>query len=252
VYAYIDESGDPGTGGRGSQWLIVGCAVVADNERQRVEDTVKALAQRMSSGRPLHFNRMGHEKKKASYGQLVGLGWEGIIAISDTTKPLPKKLRDPQTHYNDVLREVVRRVLWWADERGETPRIVIDRRLGRFNLQAFKAYLAAVDQDADAYTDWTKLDLDLVIDAEPDDEWCLCVADGLAHATYKMLEPDEWGNREGTYFNMCIGRLWGGLRKNVLGHYQHQREKNLLSNGIILLPEPEIPRFLRREFSWLR
>ena len=31
MIAYIDESGDEGTDGKGSRWLILGCAMVSDS-----------------------------------------------------------------------------------------------------------------------------------------------------------------------------------------------------------------------------
>lgn len=251
VYAFIDESGDPASGGRGSQWLVIGCAMVSDDHRQLADRTLRELAHRMSPGSALHFKRLTHEKKRASYSTIAQLPWWGVVAIADTTRPLPRRLRDPGTLYNDILREVVRRVLWHADETGEVPHIVIDRRLGRFNLDAFRSYLDGTSREDDAYTNWDRLDLVRLSDAEPEDEPCLCIPDGLAHAVFKKLEPNEYGDREDTYFNTCAGRLWGGPVKDVLGHYEHQRDRHLLGNGVVLFPEAEVPYYLRRGFGWL-
>jgi hypothetical protein len=249
VFAFVDESGDPGTGGRGSRWLAIACAIVPDAERKtEVEALLQEVANRAAGGRPLHFTRMSHDNKRAAYSRLNTAEWLGIIALSDTTKPLPRRLLNPSDHYNDVLTEVLRRILWRAQELDEVPDVFIDRREGRFDLNLFKAHLAEINTDEDPYTDWTRLDLERIRTAEPADEWCLCLADGLAHAAHKALEPNSWAGPELTYLELCRQRLWRRDRSG--GRYGLPEAAPLIGNGLVLMPAAEVWELIR-EHRWL-
>lgn len=224
--------------------MAVACAIVKSGSKDRIDKQIRDLADQVSSGKPIHFNKLSHQNKKACYERLPGYG--GVVALSDTTKPTPKRLLDSITHYNDVLKEVVRRVLWQAALWEESPTIFIDRREGRFDLERFKAYMAQVDRDDDPYTDWTWFDPDKVFTAEPDEEPCLCLADGLAHAAFSALEPNDWSGSERTYLDMCWSRLW----RPQPFKQPNKNWRKLLGNGLILLPEAETWDFIH-EFPWL-
>jgi hypothetical protein len=252
VYAYIDESGDPGTEG-GTRWLAVACAIVKEGAKANFEQQIVEIEGLISNGRPLHFAKMNHEKKKMCYQRLMGYG--GVVALSDTTKPLPKRLRGAAEHYNYVLTEVLRRVLWQAEVWEEKPKIIIDRREGRFNLEGFKNHLSNFDRDDDPYTNWDWLDLDKLSDAEPDDEPCLCLADGLAHAARTALVPNVWGDTERAYLDLCLPSLWRPAVSNSKltkfpEPYTQPPWRKLLGHGLILLPEAETWNFIQ-EYPWL-
>lgn len=243
VYAYIDESGDEGIG-QGTRWLIGGCAVVDDRWKERVEDILFALSVKVSGERPLHFIDLRDDRKLACYQHIVNAGWLGVVAIADTGALFPKSLNRPRALYYEVLKQIIRRVLWRAADVAKRPEIIIDERHRRFDLDGFKAYLAAIDREEDPQTDWSLLDLDRVRTAKADQEPCISLADGLAHATWKAIEPNDFVGPNRTYYNLCRNRLWNRPLKPDQRHV-HGND-GVLDNGVILLPSSDMVRLLRQ------
>jgi hypothetical protein len=250
MYAFIDEAGDPGIG-RGTDWLLAGCAIVDERWKERLEDILFALSAKITGGNPIHFRNLSHGNKKGCYQRIVELPWWGIVAITDTNALFPKRLSNSKTLYYEVLTQVIRRVLWRASEFGEVPDIVIDARHRRFDLDGFRAYLRDVDRDNDPKTNWDILDINKVAMAEPDEEWCLGLADGLVHALHKMLEPHDFAGPEQSYFSLCWEKLWKGNEEITNAHQwaQHRLPGLRLDNGVILLPEGDLARLLLK-FPW--
>jgi hypothetical protein len=84
---YMDGSGDPGTGERGSRWLTFGCALApasADADLRRAIQ--KAVDQCGATKRGyLHFRDMKHHDKLGALGILQGALWSAVLLSSDTT-----------------------------------------------------------------------------------------------------------------------------------------------------------------------
>jgi hypothetical protein len=88
LFAYIDDSGDEGTQGRGSRWLVFGCAMVSDNELAATRQVAQAACAALGGRRPrwIHFKDMSHDDKHGVIEILKKGAWEGVIVASDTTQ----------------------------------------------------------------------------------------------------------------------------------------------------------------------
>ena len=70
---------------------------------------------------------------------------------------------------------------------------------------------------------------------------CLCIADGLAHAAYKALEPHRtWHIFETAYIEGFKPALWKGP----------PGEENLFEWGFVLMPTSAFDNFVK-EYPWL-
>ena len=68
----------------------------------------------------------------------------------------------------------------------------------------------------------------------------LDIADGLAHAAFRALEPNrKWGHYEPAYLNIVAPSLWKG-----------PSDAGLEGGGLTLLPT-ELARDFREEYHWL-
>ena len=68
MIAYIDESGDERTDGRGSRWLILGCAMVSDSVLVATRDNVRLASTLVRRNNPknLHFKDLSHDDRRGA------------------------------------------------------------------------------------------------------------------------------------------------------------------------------------------
>jgi hypothetical protein len=232
--AYIDESGDEGTGGRGSRWLVFGCAMASASELPLLASTVDAasaiLGHRSGRGRRrIHFRRLAHHDKRGVLKFLAIADWLAIIVASDTTSITPGSyLVRPEYQYNYALRYVIERVSQRAEEIREAASIYIDSRRN-FDLQRFRTYMILLKNRGAPRIRWQYVDPGRIYTATHAQRPNLALADGLAHAGFKALEPDEWwGHNELAYLDEVKGRLWRGpAAANRIHDY-----------GFVLMPTP--------------
>jgi hypothetical protein len=103
LIAFIDESGDEGTDGKGSRWLILGCAMVSDASLDLVRNSVNVacalVGRRHSKG--LHFKDLSHDDRRGIISEIISAPWYGTIVASDTTRVLPDSyLKIPTYQFN--------------------------------------------------------------------------------------------------------------------------------------------------------
>lgn len=234
---YIDESGDPGTRGAGTRWLLFGAVVLRDNDVEQVSSVLDTVSGLVSDGKRLHFSDMkSHISKKGAYKYLSYMDWTGIVVASDTTMARNDKgLGEPTKAFNYPLRYLLMRISWLAKLRGEVPDIYFDDRHYRFNLPAFKDYMARFR--GDGAFEWDYLDMDRFSLAKSDTQPPICLADGLAHAAFNALQPDRHGNHEMSYLDFWKARLW-------------RRPGAITRNGFAMLPLSEAATF-KAEYPWL-
>ena len=238
MYAYIDESGDPGTNRKGSRWLVFGCVMVADSDVSKMEPDVQAVRNQANpqSGKHLHFRDLPHDDKVGALNLMAGMPWTGVIVASDTTRT---RIADPQLLYDITAMHAVERVLAYANELNESANIYFERsRVLKINQLRSLARLMV-----------TARNLSLVPGIMPSyqleelrkgDAHGLDIADGLAHAAFRALEPNQkWGHFEPAYLNILKPRLWRG-------------PANADSEGWGLALAPtELAGDFREEYPWL-
>ena len=244
MYAYIDESGDLGTNGKGSRWLVFGCVMAADGNIAEVQSAVQSVRNRANpqSGKYIHFRDLSHDDKVGALNLMADIPWTGVIVASDsTTTPIS----DPQLFYDVTSVQVIERVLNYAGELEETANIYFE--------SSQSLHLEVVDSlISGKYTaQWTRTGeqpetnsqnvADYQIrEMRKGDAHGLDIADGLAHAAFRALEPNrKWGHFEPTYLNILTPKLW-----------RSPSNAGLEGWGLTLTPG-ELSAGFRKEYPWL-
>ena len=213
MIAYIDESGDEGTDGKGSRWLILGCAMVAESSIDAMRNTVKiacALVNRRNT-KTLHFRDLNHDDKRGVISVIASGPWHGTIVASDTTNVrADSHLRNPTYQFNYAARYVIERISAMATLLQEPTTIYFEARRN-FNLEKFRTYIQLLISRGDPRIDSKWISSQRIYTMGKGVDECLCIADGLANAGYKALEPHRtWQSCESTYLEGFKPSLWKG------------------------------------------
>ena len=242
--AYIDESGDEGTIDKGSRWLLFGCAMVADADVDATRGVVQlasTVAKNKRDPKALHFKDMPHDDKRGIISIITDGPWVGTIVASDTTKAYPGSwLAKPTYQYNYAARFVIERISKRATALKEPATIYFENRRN-FDLEAFRNYIDLLleRKDPRLNAEWISPERIHVMNKGIDE--CLCIADGLANAAYKALEPHRtWGSFETAYLEGFKLSLWRGP----------PGETNLYEWGFVLMPTSTFEVFVK-EYPWI-
>ena len=139
MIAYIDESGDEGTDGKGSRWLILGCAMVSDSTLVATRDNVRLASTLVRRDNPknLHFKDLSHDDRLGAISVIKGGPSHGTIVVSDTTKiQQGSLLHKPIYQFNYAARYVVERVSKMATVLQEPATVYFETRRN-FDLHHF-------------------------------------------------------------------------------------------------------------------
>ena len=238
--AYIDESGDPGASG--SRWLALGCVMLADGEAPAVEAAV--LRAREIIGGPslpnLHFRDLNHDDKVGALNMLAAEPWTGVVVAFDKSKIIPgSRLSEPRSLYNYAARFLIERVADYAESVQEPAHIRFERNRV-FDLAKFAGYIARLRDRDDANSNWKFINPELMQDIRKGEAPELEIADGIAHAAFRALEPHrKWRHIEPAYLNILLPKL---LRSASNGQ--------LVGQGLVILP-PDNVNSVREEYAWI-
>ena len=243
MIAYIDESGDEGTDGKGSRWLVLGCAMVSDAALDTARTTVRlacTLAKR-SNAKTLHFKDLSHDDRRGIISVIASGPWQGVIVASDTTKIQEGSyLHKPSYQFNYAARYVVERISAMASELQEPATIYFEIRRN-FNLSSFRSYIQLLLSQGEPRLNSQWISPQRIHTMEKGVDECLCIADGLANAGYKALEPHRtWGSCEIAYLEEFAPSLW----KGPIDH------ENVYEWGFVLMPTTLFGMFTR-EYPWI-
>jgi hypothetical protein len=113
---------------------------------------------------------------------------------------------------------------------------------GRFNVGEFIGYMRKLQARDDPRITWSRFDPGSIVTRRKREEPLLCIADGLAHAGFKALEPDRrWGQCETAYL---LGTVRDQLWQGPAG------DRSLRKYGFVLMPTNERGAF-QKEYTWL-
>ena len=242
--AYIDESGAPGTKRRGSRWLVFGCVMVADGDVQEMQSGVQDVRNRLNPQRAsyIHFKNISHDDKVGALNLMATMPWTGIVVASDTTKT---PISDPRLFYDVTAVYVVERALAYARELREDASIYFEDS-GNFQVQELESLVQLASRFQTALTrgqpetsshSTEPYDIRGIVKG---DAHGLDIADGLAHASFRALEPNrKWGHFEPAYLNILSPRLWKGASETGLEGW-----------GLNLIPTEMAGNF-REEYPWI-
>lgn len=243
--AYIDESGDPGTRGSGSRWLALGCAMLAEGEVPAVESAVLRVRDMIAEGdrkaeRNLHFKKLPHDDKVGALNLLAAEPWTGVVVAFDKSEILlGSRLNEPRSLYNYAARFLIERVADYAARVREPAHIHFERSRV-FDLDEFTGYIDHLKGQDDADADLRLISTELIRVIQKGEAPELEIADGVAHAAFRALEPHrKWGHLEPGYMRIVMPKLLRGKTHGRIG-----------GNGLVLMPTENLEAF-RDEYSWL-
>ena len=241
----VDESGDAGTGGKGTRWLVL-AAIAETGEPGELSAAVEEIRHRLglSSAAALHFSRIRRASDRyGAYLALARAPFSAVVVAADSHATYPDSgLNEPAVYYRHALKFVLERASQLAAAQERMLEFVIEEA-GHFSLPEFHDYLRRIRMSASSRdrTDWDVVDIDLIRTARKDEDLLLGVADGVAHAFFRALEPmPAWESAMPIYGDMLQPHLWRGPTGD-----------RVLGNGFTLLPT-RVQDSRLREMAYLR
>ena len=228
--AVIDESGDAGTGGKGTRWLVI--ALVLDEgepgELAALLDRIKA--EHAKTKQALHFTEMRNVRRKLdAYQQLAEAPITSIVVAIDTWSIQPD-------HLYARPRQLYRYGVLLALERASEIAAASSRKLAvtmeNSPLSDERELRSALqDPSLERRRSWPRMKWDAVEAAEiksatKSEEARIGAADAVAHAYFRALEPEFQDDLTAAmYADLLHPRLWRGPRDDRIGR-----------NGLVFVP----------------
>ena len=130
LHAYIDESGDEGTGEKSSKWLVLGALIVQENEIPGAKAYLQKGVEGVWKGRKppthVHFQKVPtHGQRKALLHMLKGLNFTACTVAAkkrDFSGEILKGLKCPRM-YNYLAKHLIERISWFGRDRNESVRL---------------------------------------------------------------------------------------------------------------------------------
>lgn len=224
---YIDESGDAGTAGNGTRWLVFGGATCLQADKDALESLVQELCGKI--GRSIHCNELTHRDLRGISETLgrASSPWQGLVVASDTTALLPNSgLQEPQKQYNYALGYMLQRVSQIAYWAKEDVTVYIEMRRPS-NSKSMWKYLQIMKTYHSHRFHWKHFSYNRIHFVGKGSHVGLGVADVLAHAALKAIEPDErWGHVEPVYLSALEPKLYRSSLDRLSGF------------GVTVMPTP--------------
>jgi hypothetical protein len=245
VLAYIDESGDEGTLGNGSRWLVFGCVMVPDTGAT----TTRAVAQSAciaigtpSSPKWVHFDDLDHDGRHVCLEIFDEAPWDAVIVASDTTSVRAGSiLYKPVIQYRYPAMYTVERISARAVELGEQATIYFEHR-NAFDLIAFRDYVRRVLSNGSSRLDARVIDPARIHLMPKGNDPILCIADAVAFAGSRVLNGHrKWRRYEPSYFGVVEPRLWRGPTGR----------ENVHAWGLVLMPTDQWGGRFAKEYPWI-
>ena len=228
--AVIDESGDAGTGGKGTRWLVI--ALVLDEGEPGELATLlhRIKAEHAKAKQALHFTEMRNVRRKLdAYQQLAEAPITAIVVAIDTWS----------IHLDHIYarsRQLYRYGMMLALERASEIAAASSRRLvvtvESSSLSDIRELRQALQGPSlERRASWPRMRWDAIGAAEiksatKSEEPKISVADAVAHAYFRALEPAFQGDLTAAmYADLLHPRLWRGPRDQRIGR-----------NGLVFVP----------------
>lgn len=241
MYAYIDESGDEGIGGKGTKWFII-TALIADQEgATALGYTYHRIKQRidLATDRVLHWAELSHPRKKAVVEELASNNFSICSVLVDTqhqdiinTNP---KLSGGRLYFY-AFRRLVERITWYCDDLGHKVRLYPENKAG-IKYEELNGYLNYIQSQPDC-----EIRKGCILGAKPkakSQSNLIQLADCVCGTVQNAVEH-KYGVIEDSYLLTLKDKLY-------------RRSDKLFGYGIKFMPHKSklIPELLTGTYKWL-
>lgn len=241
---YIDESGDdgmenfraPGRDGGASKWLVIGCCIVRasrDLDLVQLRDDIKKECKPGSNKREIHFKDFNHAQRRRACQILSekALRFSCVLGLKDATEAQAFKEKNQLYFY--LTRFLIERVSWFCRDyrtqvkEGDGRAKIVFSRRGGMSYPDFQEYLRNLKENHETQIHWPVIDIEGVEAADHSRLAALQIADCGVSAVASAIEPDKFGNVEGSYISELSGNIYS-------------RNGNYLSYGLKSLPNLDL------------
>jgi len=241
MYAYIDESGDDGTGGKGTKWFVITALIASQEEATALGYAYHRIKQRINldADKVLHWSELSHPRKKAVVEELANNDFSICSVLADTqhqdivsTSPNLKGKR----LYFYTFRRLVERITWYCDDKGYKVRIYAENK-GGIKYGELNGYLNYIQSQPDC-----EIRKGCILGVKPKAKTqsnLVQLADCVCGAVYNAVEY-KYGVIEDSYLLMLKDKLY-------------RRDGKVFGYGIKFMPYKSklIPQLLSGTYKWL-
>ena len=220
--AVIDESGDAGTGGKGTRWLVIALVLDEGGPGELAALLQRIKAEHAKAKQALHFTEMRNVRRKLdAYRQLAEAPMSVIIVAIDTWAiPPGHVLARPRQLYLYGVTLALERASEAAAASSKQLSLAIERSS---SLGADETLARINDPSPERRRAWPRMQWDAIRSAEiksvgKGDDMRLSAADAAAHAYFRALEPAYRADLTAAmYADLLHPRLWRGLDGGQIG-----------------------------------
>lgn len=241
MYAYIDESGDEGIGGKGTKWFVITALIASQEEATALGYTYQRIKQRINLGadKVLHWAELSHPRKKAVVEELSNNDFSICSVLVDTqhqdivnTSP---KLKGRRLYFY-AFRRLVERITWYCDDKGHKVRLYPENKAG-IKYEELTGYLNYIQSQPDC-----EIRKGLILGVQPKakpQSNLLQLADSVCGAVQCAVEY-KYGVIEDSHLLMLKDKLY-------------RRGGKIFGYGIKFMPHKStlIPQLLSGAYKWL-
>lgn len=235
VFAFVDDTGDPGTGGSGSPWLGYVSFVVPSSGLGDAYVFREKAAARMPETAGLPENWHAEKNIDDFYGtlrlmanELDGWCWHAVLSnTAMSTSETSRYIHRPAEHRYWVLLWLLERISWLAESRNEQAEVFVERSGDALDeTELRRRYERGLPNGRGA--SYHFLDPRRIHISEPVHQPLLNLADTIAYAVGKAVNPHKQRNETfPEYLEMVWPNVWAGP---ISGRC------NLLDYGFRMLP----------------
>lgn len=242
MYAYIDESGDEGTGGKGTRWFIITALIANQREAATLGNTYHQIKQRINLGadKVLHWSELSHLRKKAVTEELANNDFSICSVLVDTqhqdivnTSP---KLKGKRLYFY-TFRRLVERITWYCNDKGCKVRLYPENK-GGIKYEELNGYLDYIQSQPDC-----EIRKGCILGVNPKAKFqsnLIQLADCVCGAVYDAVEYKKYDVIEDSYLLMLKDKLY-------------RRDSKIFGYGIKFMPHKSklVPQLLAGTYKWL-
>ncbi len=234
VLALVDETGDPGTGGKGRPWFCWVAVVVPDDQLSAMRDARNLLRDECNW---VHAKPAGDDLTGVLRLVNAAFDWQWVAVVSDTrsaTRETAPYIHLPTQHRFYSMLILLERLSWLGEARKEQVTVMVERP----NDKDFGQAELRLRHERGLPHSWAKRDYlrpDNIHLEAPKKLRLLGFAHAVAHAVGKAMNPHPMWSKVmpetiyPEYLQIIWDRVW-------VGPCSWDPPRNLTDRGFTLLP----------------